>query len=412
MAETLKRKTFLVNTAYIFVLFGLYYLFMRYAFWVLFPFLLAFLVAVVLQRPINFLVRKTKLKKGLASGLCVLALVLAFLGVLSLVGVKIAVEIKGLIATLSALLEDIPALLTTAETSILGIIHYLPDAFEESAAASVTDFFERLSSRDNTSLAGLDFSLFYAPIGGVWSTAKQIPALIVGLVISIIATFFTTADYDRIVGFIKRQMPREKAKALGVSKHIMLTSFGRLFRAYATILFITFCELLIGLNILRFIGLYEGRFLIATALITAALDILPFLGTGTVLIPWGVYALISGNTGLGIALLILYAVIFIIRQFIEPKLVANELGLPPILTLLGMYLGVHLFGFIGLFLVPVSIIFVKILNDEGLLDLWKNLRSVPVAPCPAPTENTASDPPLSEDSSPENASENPDKTSN
>jgi predicted PurR-regulated permease PerM len=140
VAETLKRKTFLVNTAYIFVLFGLYYLFMRYAFWVLFPFLLAFLVAVVLQRPINFLVRKTKLKKGLASGLCVLALVLSFLGVLSLVGVKIAVEIKGLIATLSALLEDIPALLTTAETSILGIIHYLPDAFEESAAASVTDF--------------------------------------------------------------------------------------------------------------------------------------------------------------------------------------------------------------------------------------------------------------------------------
>lgn len=412
VSETLKRKSFLINTAYIFVLFVLYYLFMRYAFWVLFPFLLAFLVAVILQRPINFLVRKTRLKKGLASGLCVLILVLVFLGLLSLVGVKIAVEVKGLIATLSALLKDIPALLATAEASVLGIIHYLPDAFEESATASVTGFFERLSSRGGISAAGFDFSLFYAPIGGVWSTAKQIPALIVGLVISIIATFFTTADYDRIVRFIKRQMPPEKAKALGVSKRIMLNSFGHLFRAYATILFITFCEVLIGLNILRFIGLYEGRFLIATALITAAVDILPFLGTGTILIPWGVYALISGSTGLGIALLILYAVIFIIRQIIEPKLVANELGLPPILTLLGMYLGVHLFGFIGLFLVPISIIFAKILNDEGLLDLWKNLRSVPVVPCAEPSPDTNADPSPQEEIPLENAPENPEKTSN
>jgi hypothetical protein len=83
---------------------------------------------------------------------------------------------------------------------------------------------------------------------------------------------------------------------------------------------------------------------------------------------------------LGIALLILYAVIFIIRQFIEPKLVANELGLPPILTLLGMYLGVHLFGFIGLFLVPVSIIFVKILTMKASLICGKICEVSPLHP--------------------------------
>ena len=93
-----------------------------------------------------------------------------------------------------------------------------------------------------------------------------------------------------------------------------------------------------------------------------------------------IYSLLSGSTGFGIGLLVLYIVIYIIRQAVEPKLVASNLGLPPILTLMGMYIGAVLFGFIGLFLVPLSIMCVKILNDTGAVKLWKNLGDAKPAP--------------------------------
>ena len=108
------------------------------------------------------------------------------------------------------------------------------------------------------------------------------------------------------------------------------------------------------------------------AAITAVLDILPILGTGTVLIPWSLYSFVSGNIGLGIGLAIIYATVFVIRQVIEPKLVAGQLGLSPIVTIAALYFGLKLFGVIGMFVTPVFIIMLKLLNDEGIIHLWKS----------------------------------------
>ena len=78
---------------------------------------------------------------------------------------------------------------------------------------------------------------------------------------------------------------------------------------------------------------------------------------------------------MAIGIMVLYAFITVMRQFIEPKLVAGQLGLPPFITIIGMYIGVKLFGFIGLFAVPLTIIFIKLLNDEGIIHLWKTSAS-------------------------------------
>lgn len=75
---------------------------------------------------------------------------------------------------------------------------------------------------------------------------------------------------------------------------------------------------------------------------------------------------------MGIGVLVLYIFISVMRQFIEPKLVAGQLGLPPFLTIMGMYIGLKLFGIIGMFMVPLTIILIKLLNDEGVIHIWKN----------------------------------------
>lgn len=371
MTETENRKRFLTNTTYIVVLLGLYYLFMTYALGLLFPFLFAVAFAMAMQKPIRFLAKKTRMKKSLASVLCVLGVLLAVLGLISLIGVKVVSEVRGLFDSLTASFDDLPSLLSKTEAALVDAIRFLPTSLEKSAGTAITGFFDKLNSKESFKF---DFSTLLMPLGGVWSTAKQVPSIFVSIIVSIVSCFFMTSDYDRIVNFIKRQMPAQKSEALATSKKIMISSMGKLGKTYLILMFITFCEILLGLNLFRLIGIYESSYLLATALLISLVDILPFLGTGTILIPWAVYALIMGNTGLGIALFVLYGVIYVIRQAIEPKLVASNLGLPPVLTIMGMYIGGKLFGFFGLFLVPLSIIFVKILNDEGILNLWKNIK--------------------------------------
>jgi len=130
--------------------------------------------------------------------------------------------------------------------------------------------------------------------------------------------------------------------------------------------------MLTGLLILRLIGVLNTDYIFIIAFITAIVDIFPILGTGTILLPWAAYALITGNYGLAIGIVVIYIIITVLRQFIEPKMVAENLGLPPILTIFGIYIGLKLFGVLGFFIVPLVIIMIKLLNDEGVIHLWKN----------------------------------------
>ncbi|MPN15908.1 hypothetical protein SDC9_163244 [bioreactor metagenome] len=156
-------------------------------------------------------------------------------------------------------------------------------------------------------------------------------------------------------------------------KKIIIGSLGKLIKAYAILIFITFCEISLGLSFLSLIHVYTGGYIVFIALVVAVVDIMPVLGTGTVLIPWTLYSFIVGDFGLGVGIAVMYAIITILRQYIEPKLVANQLGLPPFVTIIGMYIGLRLFGIIGMFFVPMMIIFLKLLNDEGVIHIWKSL---------------------------------------
>ncbi len=105
------------------------------------------------------------------------------------------------------------------------------------------------------------------------------------------------------------------------------------------------------------------------ALVIAVLDILPILGTGSVLIPWGILAAVNGNFKMALGVVLLYLVITVVRNIIEPKLVGKQVGLHPVLTLAGMLLGLRFAGFIGMLGVPFLLAFIKKLNDKGMIHL-------------------------------------------
>lgn len=371
-----KRRAFLINFFYFAVIIMLFYLFMHYAFWITFPFLAAFAVAMFLQRPVSFITRKTPIKRGLASVIMVILLLLAFLGPISLITAKIISEFMGFFDYIKNILDNLPQFLEQFEISLADAIAFLPDGIENKIMDTFASVSAALSGTGGQNivtpdLPAIDFSILKAPLMGVWNTAKQIPSALVSVLIAIIACCFMTADFPRISGFIKRQIPSEKKHVIRDAKNTVFSSLKKIVKAYLLIMLITFSEMFIGLNILKLIGVFESSYIFVIAFVTCIVDIVPVLGTGTVVLPWAVYSFIMGDIGMGIGLLIIYAVITVIRQIIEPKLVAMQLGLPPFITIIAMFFGLKLFGFIGLFLLPLLITMLKVLNDNGTIHLWK-----------------------------------------
>lgn len=379
MDITAKRKEKLINITYFAVIFVLYYLFLKYAFWVTAPFIIAFLVALVLQKPIRVISKKTKIKRSIVGAVSVFLILCTIVTAIVLVGYRLVGEFKGLGSYILAKLHDLPELIKSAEAWIISHLAFLPDSIENSLADTISGFIDNIllyveqgkpAEGMELSADGFDLSLITTPLGGLLSTARHIPAVLTAALISIIACFFVTCDYDSLTSLIKNNISEEHEKMIIKTKRLFGDVIGKMLKAYATIIFVTFCEITIGLNVLKFIGVYEGGYIIAISICTALLDILPVFGTGTVLVPWAVISFFNGQIGLGIGLLVIYGLITVIRQILEPRLVAMNVGLPPIVTLAGMYLGLQLFGVVGLFALPITFVMVKVLNEEGIIRIW------------------------------------------
>ena len=383
-----KRRRVIINLVYAGIILGLMYLFFKYVFWLLLPFIAAFFVAAVLQRPANFLSNKTPLKKGLVSVILVMLVAAVLATILVLTGARIAAEAQGLVRWIGAQFASLPQLLDTVREKMLSLTARLPEALRISAAEGIDRLFQSANgtaqaaaeeaaeeAASGSALVGIfskfDLSMLQKPVSGVWNTAKQIPSVLIGVLISIIASCFMTSGYDGIVTFIKNQVPADKRRTLSTVKELFFSSILKMIKSYLLIICITFAEMFVGLTVLRLIGVYKGEYVATVAIIVALIDIFPVLGTGTILIPWAIISFITGNIGMGIGLIVLYAVITVIRQVVEPKLVAANLGLPPIVTIMCMYIGLQLFSVLGIFIMPLLVTMIKLLNDRGILHVWK-----------------------------------------
>lgn len=381
MNTTEKRRSFLINVMYFAVIIGLFFLFFKYAFGICLPFLTALFVATVLQKPVNYLTKKAHGGRGIFSALLVVFCFVVLGSIIVFALMRLFSEMKSFFDYLMLKLENTSLFIEQVGVWIDTKLTILPESIRTSLSSYAQEMLSKVLGSEaavvDTAPAAVektgsvDLSWLASPIGAVWGTAKQIPVIAVGIVVAIVSGCFMTADYASLRNLTLKLAGEKNAAKIVRTKNILFSTLGKMAKAYCIIILVTFSEMVIGLSLLKIIGVYTNGYIFAISLITAIVDILPVLGTGTILIPWGIWSLLSGHIGLGIGILVMYAVITVIRQIIEPKLVASQLGLPAYVTITAMYIGTRLFGFIGLFLLPISIMVLKVLNDEGVIHIFR-----------------------------------------
>lgn len=358
------RKSFIINFFYFAIFIGLYYFIVKYAFGYILPFVVAAALAVFLQKPIRKISGKLHIKAhGAVSTILVLLIVVFIVGVAGLLGWVLVSELKEFFTYLFSRFDSINDVINTSKDFVMGIVAKLPRGLGATVGNYVSDMFNNFSGES----IGINMDMLSAPLSGAWSVVKGIPSAFLSVLVTIISCVFMTSEYELIRDMILGMLSVNKGEKLVSSKQTVTRGISKLVKAYATLMLITFSEMFLGLNLMKLIGVYEGGYIAIIAFVTCIVDIIPVLGTGTILIPWAIYSLITGDVGLGIGLLILYAVVTVLRQILEPKLVANQAGLPAIATIMAMFIGARLFGAFGILLLPLTVIILKLMYDEGVI---------------------------------------------
>ena len=359
-----KRKTFIINFIYVAIFIGLYYFTIKFAFGYIFPFVFAAAISVFLQRPIKAITKKLHIKAHSAvSIILVLIIVVIVLGTLAGLLFVLGNELKEFFTYMFSSISSLSDLIDVVEVFVMDLIVKLPKGIGDALSGYVDGFFDKIG----TESLGIDMSVLSAPISGAWHVVKGIPSLFLTFLVTVVSCVFMTSDYEIIKKMLLDFFRTENREKIINTKRTIIRGVSKLFKAYATLMLITFLEMFIGLSFMKLIGVYKGGYIAIIAFVTCIVDIIPVLGTGTVILPWAVYSFVTGNVGMGIGLIILYAVITILRQIIEPKLVANQVGLPAIVTITAMFLGARLFGAFGIIILPLTVIILKLMYDEGVV---------------------------------------------
>ncbi len=349
-----KQKTFIVLVIYILIILLLVYVGIKYVLPLLMPFVIGMVIAVIFRKPIDFISRFAHIPRILIS-LLTLILFYGLLGYLaSMVGYKIFNFITDLFYSLPDMYED--SIRPAVEELILNMMDRFP---------GIEDYLQGFLENISSSIFSFLTNASTTVVGTITRMATQLPTLLIKLIFTIVSSFFFTIDYKRISRFVVIQFKGERRDMILRLKDNVLGSLGKFIRAYSAIITITFLELSAGFWI---IGI-PNPFLIG--LLVAIVDVMPILGTGAVLIPWAVIGFVIGNTKVGIGMLILYVVITAVRQTIEPKIVGQQIGLHPLVTLILMYVGAQLMGILGLMLLPIIATILVKMNNDGTIHLFK-----------------------------------------
>ena len=359
------QKEFLISFAFGAVWLAILWVVLKAAGSVLFPFLAAFAVAALLAGAVKFITERTHIKRGIVAVTTVLFFYILLAAVLYFAGSYLVRLIYDLTRELSVFFSDtvVPVMQRFYQwVERLSVVFYpvgqtgktqgLQDVGAESA---------QTIKNAGKLMSGISDGV----IDGVSGMAAGIPGFFMKLLITVIATVFMELEFPQIRAFLKRQIPAEYQRAFRDGKNYVTGTMGKCIISYCLIFGITFAELVAGLFLLGIKNAF------AIAFIIAVLDILPVLGTGTVLIPWAVLAFASGRISTGVGVFALYLVITVVRNLIEPKLVGKQMGLSPVIMLPCMLIGLKFFGIIGLFVVPLLVSFLKQLNDRGIIKMFR-----------------------------------------
>jgi len=348
-------KRILVIFAYCIILISAYLFFSKWLMLCITPFILGWLVALMIQKPINTLYEKKKIPKKITGAFYIVLITALPVSVGFLLVSKIIAEGYKLYGFIGKNLPAITSKIEEISDSFFNALNTIP---------LLSGGGERLSEELNDHFSDLLITGFGEIISSIPSFATTLadllPKVFIFVLIFCISAYCLSIDFSKVNSMVLGVFSPEASSFLRRYKCEFFSVSKKYFRAYSLIFIISLTELFLGLTVLRIPHAFS------LSLIISFVDILPILGCGTVLVPWCIIEYFLGNFSLGTGILVLYIVITVIRQFIEPKIVGDFIGLHPLAALMCIFIGLNLFGFIGLFLLPICVIsFINVLKREN-----------------------------------------------
>ncbi len=356
---TKERMTqFLIKFAYAAVILGLIFLGFKYVLPLLMPFLLAFIFSVLLRAPAGYISQKLNVSRRLVAAILVTLFYILLAVLALLIGSELFTFARTSVSQFNTVI--VPTVESLTDTASRWTNHLDPN---------VVSVLEGIVNSVLLSLRSKVAEISTRLVTGIMSS---LPSGFLNVLFMMIATYFISLDFGLLRWAVERRIKEENYQKIIAGLDYCKTTIGRMLRSYVLIMFITFVEQAIGLTILG----VEYSLLIAVAI--AVFDILPVVGSGTIMLPWAVISLITGDIKRGIGLLILYVIITVIRQIIEPRIVGDHVGLHPLLTLMSMFVGLRVFGGLGLLGLPILCAVLVGLERDGVITLFPK-RKIPLS---------------------------------
>lgn len=336
---------------------------------VTYPFLIAIVIAFLINPLVNLFERKAKMPRALA---VLISLVIIFAVFAGLVTLLVAEIVSGTTYLAAVVPQHLGTLVTYLEKlftdQILPLYNHLNSMFNKLDAGqrdTITENIQNIGKKITSTGGNFIKNLF----GVIPNILSWLPNAATVLIFSLLATFFISKDWYKFSAYGGKILP-ERAKSSGKTVFVDLKrALVGFLKAQLTLVSITAVIILVGLLILRV------DYAMTIALITGIVELVPYFGTGLVFIPWIIYEIIAGQTKLAIGLGILYIVGIAVRQVIEPKILSSSIGLDPLATLVALFVGFQLFGFLGLIIGPVSlVIFGTLYRARVFHDLWGYIK--------------------------------------
>ena len=342
-----------------------------------YPFIIGIILAFLMNPFICFLTEKLKFPRSLSVLVSMIFLFAVIAGLITFLVVEIMAGAAYLSNVLPEHLNTMIALtkeyfqgqILPLYERVISLFNDLETGQQDTILANI----DNLGSSIGTTLT----NIIQATLGFVPKFIGWLPGVGTGAIFTLLATFFIAKEWNRLLTKTKQLLPN---KAIANIRKVIIELERALFgfiRAQLTLISMTTLIVLIGLLVLRI------KFAITIALITGFVDLLPYLGTGLVFIPWIIYALLTGNFGLALGLAILYTVVIVQRQLMEPKILSSSIGLDPLATLIAIFIGFKIFGFIGLIIGPIVLVILgtlyklRILHDDWDFIMGRKPTDIP-----------------------------------
>ncbi len=329
------------------------------------PFVVGWVIAMIASPLVRFFEEKVKIKRKAGSAFVIIIVI----GLIVLLGyfllAKLGKEVVGLISALPDMWKNMESDFREIGNNLSVIYEKLPFDIQ----MGLNDL-----SLEIGNYAGDFFGQISTPtIIAVGNFAKQLPTIIIGIIMALLFSYFFVAERKEVNRWFADHTPKSIQIRYQMIKKSLVKAVGGYFKAQLKIEFWMYLLLVIGLSILH----VDYVLLIAFGI--AIMDFLPFFGTGTIMVPWAIIKILSADYKMAIGLLIIWGVGQLARQIIQPKIVGDNVGVPPIPTLILLYLGYKINGVIGMIVaVPVGLI-IYTMFEEGLFETTKNSILILVA---------------------------------